>query len=147
MNQDHWSVRGQTPILYSKLTPIRRTTATPHLRLHKGSNLQFFFLKQTTTSYLTVTAIWRSLNNNFNKRSDKILLFKMASNSKPSAFVEDDWVMDSARRHAQDQQSPSQPPRSKAERFAEHKESNRKIWQAAYVVNCQILLIPFMFNN
>lgn len=53
------------------------------------------------------------------------------ANKKLSDAWEDDWETQ-ADRSLQDGETPTpQPPKTKAERLAEHRELNRQIWEAA----------------
>lgn len=57
----------------------------------------------------------------------------MSNKKVPDAWDDDDWEAkaDNAVQEEETRQPAAQPPKTKAERLAEHREINRKIWQEA----------------
>ncbi|KAI1375672.1 hypothetical protein F4677DRAFT_113566 [Hypoxylon crocopeplum] len=58
---------------------------------------------------------------------------KRPSSKVPDAWEDDDWEVqaDKAAAEGEPEPQPPQPPLSKAERLAQHAESNRKLWESA----------------
>lgn len=56
----------------------------------------------------------------------------MSNKKTPNAWDDDDWEAQADRAAQEEVVDPSaQEPKTKAERLAEHREAQRKIWEAA----------------
>lgn len=57
----------------------------------------------------------------------------MGNKKVPNAWDDDDWEVaaDRGAQGEETQESAAQAPKTKAERLAEHRELNRKLWQEA----------------
>lgn len=66
----------------------------------------------------------------------------MASKKTLNAWDDDDWETQADRALQEDVEGNSaQEPTTKAERLAKHREMQRKIWEAAYVLRMQIFTL------
>lgn len=61
---------------------------------------------------------------------------KRTTGKVPDAWEDDDWEVQADKAAAVEEEEPEpqqQPQLSRAERLAQHAESNRKLWESAYV--------------